>query len=101
MNNKKANSAISKDEVIKRLKTVKDPELGIDVYTLGLIYDIATTPDSVDVTMTLTSPLCPFGNEIVTAVEEALAGIAPTIRVEVTFDPPWEPSDELRAILGV
>lgn len=104
---------IKEKEVIEKLKEVKDPEIGIDIYTLGLIYKITIDKDGVEVLMTLTTPLCPFANELVTEVEkkllelykqdlprrnEADGGYA---RVEITFDPPWEPSEQLRTILGV
>lgn len=92
---------ITEKDIIEKLKTVKDPELGIDIYTLGLIYEIKID-DGIEIVMTLTSPLCPFGGEIVTVVEEALAPLAPeNVRVEVTFDPPWEPSKELCEMLGL
>jgi len=92
---------IQEQNVIEKLKTVKDPELGIDIYTLGLIYEIKTD-DGVEVVMTLTSPLCPFGGEIIESVEEALAPLAQeNVRVEITFEPPWKPSAELRNILGL
>ena len=93
---------IKESEVIEKLKEIKDPELGIDIYTLGLIYKITIDEEGVLVLMTLTSPLCPFANDIVVEVEEKLAELdALSVRVEVTFDPPWEPSEELRTMLGV
>ena len=85
------------------LKTVNDPELGIDIVTLELIYNVNVENDKVDVKMTFTSPMCPYGpmlvEEVKTKVSE-LKGIK-EVNVEVTFDPPWEPSKELRATLGV
>ena len=93
---------ITREQIIEALKTVKDPEIGIDLWTLGLIYDIKTSDDGVDISMTLTSPFCPFGNEIVLSVEEAIKKLgAEEARVDVTFDPPWEPSAELRTMLGI
>lgn len=96
-------SRIKESEVIEKLKEVKDPELGIDIYTLGLIYKITIDEkEGVLVLMTLTTPLCPFANDIVVEVEEKLAELdAPNVQVEITFDPPWEPSEELRTMLGV
>jgi metal-sulfur cluster biosynthetic enzyme len=92
---------IKEKDVIEKLKEVKDPELGIDIYTLGLIYKITIDDEGVEVLMTLTTPLCPFANELVTEVEEKLTELnAGDARVEITFDPPWEPSEQLRAILG-
>lgn len=91
----------TKEDIVEKLKTVKDPELGIDIYTLGLIYDIRVGEEGVDVTMTLTSPYCPFGNKIVEMVEEALLPLHEEVRVDVTFEPAWEPSEELRISLGL
>ena len=92
----------TKEEIIAAIKTVKDPELGFDIYTLGLIYDIkADATEGIDITMTLTSPFCPFGDKIVTEVEQALQKLHPEVRVEITFEPEWEPSDEVKLILGL
>jgi len=91
----------TKEQVIEKLKAVKDPELGIDIHTLGLVYNIAISEEGIDITMTLTSPYCPFGNEIVESVEEALLPLHPEVRVDITFEPVWEPSEELRISLGI
>lgn len=93
---------ITKETVIEKLKEVKDPELDIDVYTLGLIYDISIENGEVGVLMTLTTPFCPFGNQIVESVEEKIYELKPdAVKVEITFDPPWEAPKGLRDILGV
>jgi metal-sulfur cluster biosynthetic enzyme len=93
---------IKEKDVIEKIKQVKDPELGIDVYTLGLIYKITIDEEGVEVLMTLTTPLCPFASELVTEVENKLEELnAGDVRVEITFDPPWEPSEQLRTMLGV
>jgi metal-sulfur cluster biosynthetic enzyme len=100
---------ISKEQVIEAIKKVIDPELNIDVWTLGLIYDIDVKDDGVDITMTLTSALCPFADELVMNVEKEVAKAAGKdesdedgfVRVNITFDPPWKPSEELRTMLGV
>lgn len=105
---------LTREQIIQALKAVKDPEIGIDLWTLGLIYDIkiaedglpAASEDSaqagVDILMTLTSPFCPFGNEIVLSVEEAIKKLgAGEVKVDITFDPPWQPSRELRKLLGI
>ncbi|MEK7662060.1 MAG: metal-sulfur cluster assembly factor [Patescibacteria group bacterium] len=103
---------LTKEQAINVLKTVKDPELNIDVWTLGLIYDIKIAPpadesarageDGIDILMTLTSPFCPFADELIESVEKALAPLANgEARVNITFDPPWEPTTELRTILGI
>ena len=93
---------ITREQIIEALKKVKDPEVGIDLWTLGLIYDIKIEDDGVDILMTLTSPFCPFGNEIVVSVEEAIQKIGvEEVRVDVTFEPAWEPTPELRTMLGI
>lgn len=93
---------ITKELVIEKLKEVKDPELDIDVYTLGLIYDISIENNEVEILMTLTTPFCPFGNQIVESVEEKLQELNPIgVKVEITFDPPWEAPKGLRDILGI
>ena len=101
---------IKEKDIIEKLKTVKDPELGIDVHTLGLIYKVTiddiksefSDKPSVEILMTLTSPLCPFANELIENVEKAVARLpVEDVRVEITFEPKWEPSKELRIMLGV
>ncbi len=93
---------ITKEQIIEALKTVKDPEVGIDLWTLGLIYDIKIGEEGVDILMTLTSPFCPFGNEIVLSVEEAVKKLGmEEARVELTFEPAWQSSEELRTMLGI
>lgn len=93
---------VTKEQIIGALKTVKDPEIGIDLWTLGLIREIKIGEDGVDILMTLTSPFCPFGNEIVVSVEKAVKNTgAEEVRVDITFEPPWEPSEELRTMLGI
>jgi len=97
-----------KDKILEKLKEVKDPELGLDIVTLGLIRGIVEDDvkekgvTGVEVTMTLTTPFCPYANEIISGVEDALRDLKyENPRVELSFEPPWEPSEELRATLGV
>jgi len=92
-----------KEDVMNVLKGVNDPEIGIDIVTLELIYDVSVEGEKAKVKMTFTTPMCPYGpmlvEEIKTKVSE-IDGIK-EIDVEITFDPPWKPSEELRATLGV
>jgi metal-sulfur cluster biosynthetic enzyme len=94
------------EAILSALKTVKDPELGIDVVNLGLVYTIQTRDDQVDVEMTLTSPACPAGPEILrnaVAALEGLEGVAKA-HVKLVMSPPWSPdrmSDEARDELGM
>ena len=92
----------TKEQIIEKLKTVKDPEIGIDIYTLGLVYDIKAGQDGIDILMTLTSPFCPFAEELINSVEKAVGVLSGgAVHVNITFDPPWEPTEELRTMLGV
>lgn len=94
--------ALTKENIIEVLKTVKDPELHIDIHTLGLIYGIETGEDGIDILMTLTTPFCPYGDEIIQNVEKALGKkFGVEVRVDITFEPEWEPSEELKIELGL
>lgn len=93
----------TREEVIEALKKVIDPELYIDVWTLGLIYDIRVEDEALNLRMTFTSVACPAGPQLVQEIKEKtseLPGITQT-NVEVTFTPPWEPSEDLKAMLGI
>ncbi|KKT82069.1 MAG: hypothetical protein A3B07_03775 [Candidatus Yonathbacteria bacterium RIFCSPLOWO2_01_FULL_43_27] len=95
---------INEQQIIEKIKLVKDPEIEIDVWTLGLIYKIAVVEDGVEILMTLTTPLCPFANELISAVEEKVSELGyeeGEVRVELTFEPAWEPSPDVRMMLGV
>lgn len=92
---------VTKEEIIEVFKQYLDPELGIDVWTMGLIYDIAISENLVKVKMTFTSPMCPFGPQMISELEEKIKALGVKVEIEVVFDPPWEPSEELRAMLGV
>ena len=97
------NNMVTKDDIIKKLEKVYDPELGIDIWTLGLVYDInIKSEDDVTITLTYTTPMCPFGPMLNQLVEQAMMELGFTeIYVNVTFDPPWKAPDNLREMLGV
>ena len=81
-----------KEQVVMALKSVYDPEIPVDVYELGLIYDIKIFPvNNVYVLMTLTSPSCPSAGEIPGEIEQAVRTIEGVndVSVELTFDPPY------------
>ncbi len=82
-------------QVVEALKTCYDPEIPVDIYELGLIYNVQVDPSGgVDVQMTLTSPNCPSAAELPVEAEmriRAIPGVSDA-RVEVVFDPPWDPS---------
>ena len=93
-----------KDDIIKALQSVDDPELGVDIYTLGLIYDIQVSDTGdIYIKMTHTTPLCPYGNTITKNVKEAIYQYThpKSLKIEITFDPPWKPPEKLRKMLGV
>lgn len=79
--------------IIAVLKTVYDPEIPVDIYEMGLIYEIKIDKEfNVHVMMTLTSPSCPVAESLPAEVEEKIKGIedVKTAKVEITFDPPWD-----------
>lgn len=92
---------LNKENIIEELKTVKDPELGLDIYSLGLIYDIKIGVDGIDILMTLTTPFCPYGDEIIQNVEKSLTKFGQEVRVDITFEPEWQPSEDLKISLGI
>ncbi len=94
---------MNKEELIENVfKKYQDPEIGIDVWTLGLIYDINVSGEEVKVVMTFTTPFCPYGPQMVDELKEMIEDEGfDKVEVEVTFDPPWKPSEELREMLGV
>lgn len=92
-----------KNDIIDALQEVMDPELMIDVWALELIYDITINDSKVDILMTFTTPLCPYGEQLKADIKNRLTDIEgiEEVGVEVTFEPKWEPSAELRALFGV
>ena len=97
---------VTEKDVRTALKGVKDPELGLDLVVLGLIYEIKVEGDRVEAVMSLTSPMCPVAGQIVEEVQAAIEGVdgGASAEVELTFDPPWTPdriSPLIRASLGL
>lgn len=93
---------IKESDVIEVFKTYEDPELGIDVWTLGLVYEYKIKGDSVTVLLTYTSPFCPYGPQMVEDLRKMiLERGAKKVKITVTFDPPWKPSEELKEVLGM
>lgn len=94
---------LTKDNVIESLKKVVDPEIGIDIWTLGLIYEInIKRKDGIYVKMTFTSLMCPYGPVLVENVKNELKQIGfNNPEIEVVFSPPWQPSNEVKMILGL
>ncbi len=109
-----SSSALSQEEIdrlsdgiIAGIKTVYDPEIPADIYELGLIYKIDIGDDrAVKIDMSLTSPNCPSAQELPIMVENAVASVpgVKEAKVEVVWDPPWDPSrmsDEARLVLNM
>ena len=98
---------VSKEDVLRVLKSVVDMELGVDVVNLGLIYELkVNNGKDVYIKMTLTTPLCPLANAIVADVYQKVKEIegVENVDIELTFDPPWSPdrmSPEARKLLGM
>ncbi|MBI4170376.1 MAG: DUF59 domain-containing protein [Candidatus Aenigmarchaeota archaeon] len=95
---------ITKEQVIEKLKDVADPELHLDIWTLEIIYDIQINEDStIYIKMTFTTPFCPYGPALVKEIETKVGSIegAKDVQVEVVFDPPWKPSDELLDMMAM
>ena len=94
------------EKIVKELKSIFDPEIPVDIYELGLIYDVFVNEDSeVKILMTLTSPNCPVAESLPQEVEEKIRSIdeVKTAEVEITFDPPWTKdlmSEEAKLELG-
>ena len=83
------------DDMVAALKTVYDPEIPVDIYELGLIYRIDVDDDrNVELDMTLTAPGCPVAGEMPIWVENAVRSVdgVQDVKVNLTFDPPWDPS---------
>lgn len=86
------NKKLLGNEIIRVLKTIYDPEIPVDIYELGLIYDVVIHDDySVDVLMTLTTPNCPVAESMPQEVEDKVAGIHDVTKasVDLTFEPAW------------
>lgn len=95
-----------RDRIIAVLRSIYDPELPVNIYDLGLIYDIAIKDRNVDIVMTLTSPNCPVAGSMPAQVECAIKALddVDNVCVELTWDPPWDSnqlSDEVKLTLGL
>ena len=98
--------SVTEKDVKKALRGVKDPELNLDLVVLGLVYDVEVEGTKVDVTMSLTSPMCPVAGQIVEDAKNAVLGVdgVEEADVQLTFDPPWTPeriSPLIRSSLGL
>ena len=97
---------MSTEHILEALRSVQDPEAGMSIVDLGLVYRVEELPQGVQIDLTLTSPSCPLGpymiDEITAAVRSVVPG-TPDVRVELVWDPPWTPdrmSAEARSRFG-
>lgn len=94
------------NDIVKTLKTIYDPEIPVDIFELGLIYEIRINDDRfVDIDMTLTSPNCPVAETLPKEVEEKVKAMdeISDCKVHIVFDPPWDKdmmSEEAKLELG-
>ena len=94
------------EQVVEVLRTIYDPEIPVDIYELGLIYDVQVSSDlDIKILMTITSPNCPVAESLPEEVKERVRSIGDVqeVEVEITFDPPWTKdmmSEEAKLELG-
>lgn len=83
---------LTRENIIEVLQSVYDPEIPVNIWDLGLIYDIAISDSDVVITMTFTSPTCPMMEDLLQQVHDTVAAISGgrDVRVELVWDPPWD-----------
>lgn len=99
-------AALTKENVIEVLKTIYDPEIPVNIWELGLIYDISISDLEVNVKMTFTSPTCPMMEELLQQVHDSVSAISGgrDVKIDLVWDPPWDltrMSDEARIELDL
>ena len=85
---------MTQEEVLQALQTVEDPEAGMSIVDLGLVYAVALQDNKIRVEMTMTSPACPAGGYIVEEAQAAIRAVAPEdadVEIELVWEPPWTP----------
>lgn len=83
------------EDVREALRQVIDPEVGVNIVDLGLVYGVRITPDALEIDLTMTSPACPMGDLVVDDARDAvrrIAGERRDVRVNLVWEPAWEPS---------
>ncbi len=100
--------SLTRELILEKLKPIEDPEIALGVVDLGLIYDVEIVDNKeVNITMTLTTPACPYGPMLVEQVENAVKAVEGVEKTSVTvvWDPPWNPaemaSDMAKDVLGI
>ncbi len=97
---------VTKEEILEQLKQVSDPEIGMDIVNLGLVYDIEINNDRVYIKMTMTAPTCPVTPWILSEAQRVVENLenVEAADVELVWDPPWNPSmmtDEAKEALNM
>ena len=97
---------VEKEQVIETLKNVYDPEIQYDIWSLGLVYNIDIEGSKVKILMTFTSPMCPFGPQLMDDVRRQVSAIdgVGEVAIELTFTPVWSPekmTEEAKIALGI
>ena len=94
---------ITREQIIENvLKKYEDPELMVDVWTLELIYKVDVVDDGVTILLTFTSPMCPYGPAMVEDLKNlVMKEGAKNVDIRITFEPPWQPSNELKEMMGM
>ena len=103
--------SISEDVIREELKKVIDPELFVNIIDLGLVYDVAVTEtpeakSNISIQMTMTSPMCPAGPQMISNSKQVLGAVEGVgeVEIKIVLDPPWSPdrmTDEARDQLGI
>jgi metal-sulfur cluster biosynthetic enzyme len=99
-------SVPSEDDVRERLRVVNDPEVGINIVDLGLVYGVEVSPERIRIRLTMTSPACPLGDLVIDEARQAVSAILPRgthLDVELVWDPPWSPermTESAKKMLG-
>jgi len=94
------------EQVRNTLRSVVDPEVGVNIVDLGLVYQVEVTPEAVKVLLTMTSPACPLSDLVIADAESAVRAVVPEavpVSIELVWSPPWDPSmmsDKARENLG-
>ena len=97
---------VEKEQVVEILKKVYDPEIQYDIWSLGLVYNIDIEGSKVKILMTFTSPMCPFGPQLMDDVRRQVSAIdgVGEVAIELTFTPVWSPekmTEEAKIALGI
>lgn len=97
---------VEKGQVVEVLKKVYDPEIQYDIWSLGLVYDITIEGNKVKILMTFTSPMCPYGPQLMDDVRRQVSAIdgVGEVAIELTFNPVWSPekmTEEAKIALGI